>query len=237
VEILIIKKLYLDIECCHSSGIIRKNENYKYYEYKEWNLRRGSIIGCFGVGIDNTKMISKELVFKQFYGWDSNGINELFGLLNRADMVVTFNGRNFDIPCILDNFLDNEDFKRKMLFELLGDKGKDRDIMDIYMYKIGPNIRGGLKAIAKKFGVKYDVDDNFDIAKESRIFLDWNGFDNESSDRKAKLQEIMDKNKNDIRILPLIEEKMGLFWSGRKDVDLFHKKWEAFYESMERERA
>lgn len=116
-------------------------------------------------------------------------------------------------------------------------KGKDRDLMDVYIWKRGMNIKGGLGRIAKNLDVKYDLDDEFDIEKECRVFLDWKGMELESLERKTDMENIIKKNESDIRVLPLIEDKLGLFWMGRKDIDLFHKIWEAFDESLERERS
>lgn len=171
---------------------------------------------------------------------------ELFGLIfDRADMLVTFNGRGFDIPVIVENFID-ESVKIDAMKMIIGDTGKDRDLMDICISKKGMwLIGGGLKGVAKKLNVGYSMEkmningeeidlNNINIVDCcNKVFIDEDG---DELELKLELNKILAKNENDIRVLPLVEQSLGLLSNKRMIVDNYHKIWDSFYECLEKEK-
>lgn len=255
---MLIKKLYLDIECSHKSGQIRKNEKWKFSDWKGFELNKGGVIGVLGLGIDTSRNTWKELIFRQYVHCPrlgrtigDNDRNELFDLmLERADMILTYNGRSFDIPVIIENFVP-ESIQTLIFNKIMGkDSGKDRDLMDVCISRKGMwIIGGGLPGTIKKLKVDYNmkkmkINDkeiylyNIDIAKSCNDVF----FDDDRGDFRGggggedELSNILAKNENDIRALPLLEQALGLFWSQRGAVDKYHKVWDSFYEALEKEK-
>lgn len=251
---MLIKKLYLDIECSHKSKQVRKGEKWKFSDWKGFELCKGGVIGILGMVIDTDKSEWKELLFRQYVQCPRLGMNigekektELLSLmLDRADMIITFNGRGFDIPIIIENFV-HESVKCDAMKMIIGNNGKDRDLMDICIHKKGMwLIGGGLEGVVKKLCINYDmnrmsredgrvIDLNSFIIQDScnKVFIDETG---DELELKLELEKILVKNENDIRVLPLVEYSLELLLSKRKNIDNYHKTWDSFYQCLEKEK-
>lgn len=216
-------KLYLDIGCLYQGeeGI----ENI-YEDIENWNIKDCGIISMIKLEIDIERKTTKELFFRQVLGpmykkfkcsitdykkYTSCILKEFKDI----DLFVSFNGRDFDIPIIINNLNISDKNKE---YHLRYFAQKDRDLLDLCLLKNIP-VKGGLREIARKFKIN-NIETQNDEKKICVISSDdYINRYNKSLLRKKK------RNESDIRVLPLLEEKLGFLYEPRLPIDRYHKRW------------
>lgn len=240
-------KLYLDIGCSYQGNEYIDNI---YQDIENWNIKDCGIINMLKLEVDTQKRTTEEISFKQILGpmykkfkcsiVDYRKYTScILGELRDIDMVVTFNGRDFDIPIIINN-LNISDKNREYHIKYF--TNRDRDLLDICIIKDIP-IKGGLKEIVRRLKIDYDIivrrenrrenrkddieenrkDNRKDDIEENMCFLD--DFDRYIGIYNSRLIARKRRNESDIRVLPLLEEKLGFLYEPRSFVDKYHKRW------------
>lgn len=222
-------KLYLDIGCSYQGDEYVDNI---YQDIENWNIKDCGIISMLKLEVDIQKRATEEISFKQvlgpMYKKFKCSINDyrkytscILKEFKDVDLFITFNGRDFDIPIILNNLNLSEESKD---YHIRYFTAKDRDLLDICIIKDIP-VKGGLRQITKRFKISYDfIEKGEDIKEEDVIcFLD----DSDQYTRMYNSSLIIRKRRNesDIRVLPLLEEKLGFLYEPRSFIDRYHKKW------------
>ncbi len=214
-------KCYIDIGCTYEGFDTRENI---YRDIENWNLKDAGIISMLKLEIDIEKRTKNEILFKQILGpmykkfkcsiadyriYTSCILKEL----KDVDLIVTFNGRDFDIPIIINNLNIPDKYKVRHLRYFTN---RDRDLLDLCLLKKIP-VKGGLKNIAGRL----NIDINF--TGEEICYL--GALDPYVSKYNSCLITRKRRSQNDIKVLPLLEEKLGFLYEPRTFVDKFHKKW------------
>lgn len=219
-------KLYLDIGCSYQGDEYIDNI---YQDIENWNIKDCGIINMLKLEIDTQKRTTEEILFKQILGpmykkfkcsiadyrkYTSCILRELKDI----DMIVTFNGRDFDIPIIINNLNisdNNKEYHIKYFTSI------DRDLLDICIMKDIP-IKGGLKEIIRRLKIDYDSVMRYDrYDRHDRHDI----YDRYISMYNSYLLARKRRNESDIRVLPLLEEKLGFLYEARSFVDRYHKRW------------
>lgn len=105
----------------------------------------------------SNETMSQCLNMKEVYEEDDSRIvNSLYDLINEADIVVTMNGENFDIPRINSRFLLNGLTPPKPFFSV--------DIYQVVKKQFGFSCNS-LNALAEYFGFEHKLDTSFDLWK------------------------------------------------------------------------
>ncbi len=220
-------KLYLDIGCLYQGdeGI----ENI-YDDIENWNIKDCGIISMIKLEIDIERKTTKELFFRQvlgpMYKKFKCSINDykkytscILKEFKDVDVFVTFNGRDFDIPIIINN-LNVSDKNKEYHLRYFAEK--DRDLLDLCLLKNMP-VKGGLRTIAKKLDIHNNLIDLEMQNDEKKICIlssdECINRYNRSLLRKKK------RNEYDIKVLPLLEEKLGFLYEPRLPIDRYHKRW------------
>lgn len=176
------KKNLLNEEAKYFSKILPKKEHYRLYEYfkdetifLDIEIRNRQDIIIIGIYDNDMKTMVKG------FNLDKNKFKQI---LNNAKLLVTYNGRSFDIPLIEKYFDMNINIPHIDLKSLCN--------------KVG--LKGGLKEIEKKLGIKRE--DKFrrggDPIKMWRL---WN-----ASRDKDYLNMLIEYNENDVINLKKILE-------------------------------
>lgn len=236
-------KLYLDIGCSYQGDDYIENI---YRDIENWNIKDCGIISMLKLEIDPQKRTTEEVSFKQILGpmykkfkcsikdyrkYTSCILKEF----KDVNLFVTFNGRDFDIPIIINNLnlsKDNKDYHIKYFTY------RDRDLLDLCIIKDIP-VKGGLKEITRRLKIDYNFKIDYNLigynlvdcnlvdydekGEEDVYFLD--NFDQNVSRYNSCLITRKRRNESDIRALPLLEEKLGFLYEPRSFIDRYHKKW------------
>lgn len=218
-------KCYIDIGCAYQGEESTQNI---YDDIENWNINDCGIISILKLEIDPEKRTSKEILFKQvlspMYNKFRCSDNDyriyascILKEFKNVDLFVTFNGRDFDIPIIINN-LNLSDRQKQYYVKYFTDR--DRDLLDICVLK-DMHIKGGLRGITKRLNIEV-IDDNHNDDQEICFLNDSDPYINRYNYR---LMERKRRNKSDIKVLPLLEEKLGFLYEPRSFVDRHHKKW------------
>ena len=224
-----ITKLYMDIGCSYRGDECTENI---YKDIENWNIKDCGIVGMLKLEIDTEERVKKEILFRQIlspmYHKFSCSIADyerysycVLKEFKYVDTFVTFNGRDFDIPIIMHNLNFSDDRKETYLRYLMR---KDRDLLDLcILRKI--SVKGGLEAIVKRLKIKHDLrcKNCPEYSEEEVCFL--KSFDESTNKYNNSLKMVKQRNEFDVRILPLLEEKLGYLYEPRILQDKFHKKW------------
>jgi len=224
-----ITKLYVDIGCSYR-GDCDTEDIYK--DIERWNIKDCGIIGMLKLEIDTEKKIKNEVLFRQILSpmhhkfscsvsdykrYTSCVLKEF----KNVDLFVTFNGRDFDIPIIMHN-LNFSDSRRDIYSKYL--MGKDRDLLDLCITN-NVSVKGGLEQVVKRLKIEHDLRckncPEYSIGEE--CFL--KSFDESTNKYNNGLKLVKQRNEFDVKILPLLEEKLGYLYEPRTIQDKFHKKW------------
>lgn len=224
---MIINKYYVDIEIAYA-GTKSLEDQSTFRDWADWKFDTGGLFGILCLEIDTDSKTKKELFCKQIEWPNVDQIleNEIPSICdrNKDDMLVTWNGRSFDIPIMIENMEKNVETKVDVLSDIFY---KDRDLLDSALHR-GLSVKGGLGEICKRLGVQIDStgkDVPIEIFNQSFDYIVQNK-DNPNTDAYKKAKDIVsDRNEYDIRSLPLLEECLGLLYDGKKDEDAFHKVW------------
>lgn len=219
-----IVKCYLDIGCSYQGDDAIENI---YKDIENWNIKDCGIISMLKLEVDIEKRTTEEILFKQVLGpmykkfkcsvidyrkYTSCILKEF----KDVDLFVTFNGRDFDIPIIINNL--NIPDKNKE-YHVRYFTGRDRDLLDLCILK-NITVKGGLKEIVRRLNIDYNFTDSYE---EDICFL--GDFDQYISKYNSSLITRKRRNESDIKVLPLLEEKLGFLYEPRSFIDKYHKKW------------
>lgn len=224
-------KLYLDIGCLYQGD---ENVENIYSDIENWNIKDCGIISMLKLEIDTEKRSTKEIFFRQVLGpmykkfkcsitdyrkYTSCILKEFKGV----DLFITFNGRDFDIPIIINNLNIPE---KNREYHLRYFANRDRDLLDLCILRNMP-VKGGLKEIVKRLNIYYsfaDIDKDINIKDtEQKICLF--SFDEYVNNYNRNLLMKKKRNESDIKVLPLLEEKLGFLYEPRLPIDRYHKRW------------
>ncbi len=203
-----------------------------YEDIRNWNIKDCGIIGMSKLEIDTEKRTQKEILFRQILSpmyhkfscsaadykkYSSCVLKEFKGV----DLFVTFNGRDFDIPIIMHNLNFSERLKETYSKYILS---KDRDLLDLCIQS-GIHVQGGLEKIIKRLKIEHNLrcKNCPEYSQEEICFLD--SFDDYTNQYNNSLKMVKQRNEFDVKILPLLEKKLGYLYEPRTVRDLFHKKW------------
>ncbi len=217
-------KCYLDIGCSYQGDDAVENI---YKDIENWNIKDCGIISMLKLEIDIEKRTKEEILFKQILGpmykkFKCSIVDYrkytacILKELKDIDLVVTFNGRDFDIPIIINNlnFSDkNKEYQIRYFAE------RDRDLLDLCILK-NIHVKGGLKKIIERLNIHYNLENS---SEEDVNFC--HNFDQNISKYNSCLIERKRRNESDIKVLPLLEEKLGFLYEPRSYIDKYHKKW------------
>jgi len=225
-----IKKLYMDIGCSYRG---RDDVDNIYKDIVNWNIKDCGIIGILKLEIDTEERTYKEILFRQIlspmYHKFSCSVSDykkytdcVLKEFKDVDLFVTFNGRDFDIPIILHN-LNFSDNRKKIYSKYIS--AKDRDLLDLCI-SINVPVQGGLEQIIKRLNIDHDLrcKNCPEYSEEEICFL--NSFDENINKYNNNLKMVKQRNEFDVRILPLLENKLGYLYDSRSFIDRFHKQWE-----------
>lgn len=228
-------KYYIDIGCIY---VGEENSDSAYYDHQNWDIKNYGLIGILKLEIDIRKKTKEEIFFKQIfrpyvYEFARNLIsdftyhrhNRIFREISReyddADLIVGWNSRDFDIPIIMNNLGCSEAYVKSSLQII---NKKDRDLLDLCVLREIP-VKGGLEEVIKRLKIKHDLrcKDCPKYSDEEKCF--YTDFDLSTNIHNNNLKMIKQRNEFDIRLLPLLEEKLGYLYEPRMIQDKFHKKW------------
>lgn len=229
-----IKKLYMDIGCSYRG---KDDVENIYKDIENWNIKDCGIIGMLKMELDTKERTCKEMLFKQvlspMYHKFSCSTDDykkyatcVLKEFKDVDLFITFNGRDFDIPIILHNLNFSENRKRIYSNFVLS---KDRDLLDICISK-NVNVTGGLEKVIKRLNIDHDLrcKNCPEYSEEEMCFL--KSFNDEINKYNNNLKMVKQRNEFDVRILPLLEKKLGYLYDPRTFIDRFHKKWDKKYD-------
>lgn len=226
---MIINKYYVDIECAYTGTKILDKDYSAFRDWADWKFDKWGLFGILCLEIDTESKTKKELFCKQIE-WpivDEILENELSGIhdKSKSDMLVTWNGRSFDIPIIIENMRKNVETKSDVLYNVFY---KDRDLLDSVLYRKLGGVKGGLGETCKRLGIQIDSagkDVSVQLFNQACDYIAQNKDDQKTEEYKTARKIVYDRNEYDIRSLPLLEERLGLLYEGKKDEDTFHKDW------------
>lgn len=222
-------KLYVDIGCSYRGD--EDSENI-YKDIENWNIKDCGIIGILKLEIDTEKRTKNEILFRQILSPMHHKFSCSIADYKRytscvlkefkdVDLFVTFNGRDFDIPIMMHNLNFSYNRKETYLKYLLS---KDRDLLDLLILKKIP-VKGGLEEIIRRMKIDHDLrcKNCPEYSKEEVCFL--KSFDEDTNKYNNSLKIVKQRNEFDVKILPLLEEKLGYLYEPRLFIDRYHKKW------------
>jgi len=210
-------KCYLDIGCSYQGEETIQNI---YKDIENWNIKDCGIISILKLEINKEEKTSKDILFKQvlspMYHKFQCSIDDyriysscILKEFNNVDLFVTFNGRDFDIPIIINNLNLSE--KQKNYYTKFFAE-RDRDLLDWCILK-NISTKGGLREIAENLNTinkgHTDVEQIYEPIGKYNYYL---------TIKKRK-------NEKDIRILPLLEKQLGLLYEPRSYADKYHKRF------------
>lgn len=220
-------KLYLDIGCIYEGD---HNIENIYDDIENWNIKDCGIISMIKLEVDIERKTTKEIFFRQILGpmykkfkcsitdykkYTSCILKEF----KDVDIFITFNGRDFDIPIIINNLNVSDKHKE---YHLRYFAERDRDLLDICILK-NMTVKGGLREIAKRLKIHNNSTDQEIQDDEQKMCL--LSFDEHINRYNRSLIMKKKRNESDIKILPLLEEKLGFLYEPRLSIDRYHKRW------------
>jgi len=234
-----IVKYYIDIGCVYEcDGTVVD----AYKDFQCWNTKKYGLIGVLKLRLDTEKRTKEEILFKQMFSpyvhqftkdlitdisCDNNkegckDILKAFREYRDADLLVTWNGRDFDLPIILNNINFPKEYKQYCLDCIYK---KDRDLLDLCIL-MEINVKGGLQEVVKRLNIDHDLGD-----KNSPVYGDndvcfLTDFDVGTNKYNNYIKLAKHRNEFDVRMLPLLEERLGFLYEPRSFVDRYHKKWQ-----------
>ncbi len=219
-------KCYFDIGCVYEGD---KTIEDAFNDYQNWNIKYG-MIGVLKLEIDTIRKTKTEISFEQIIGPTVyvyseymllSLIDSRYRMYENIDMIVGWNSRDFDIPIIVNNTRGIEKFKEHCIKKIVV---RDRDLLDLCILR-EIDIRGGLEAVIKRMKINHNFQHkNIPVYNDREIcFL--TEFDKCTNRFNTNLKAIKQRNEFDVRILPLLEEKLGYLYEPRLPMDKFHKKW------------
>ncbi len=216
-------KCYLDIGCSYQGDDVIENI---YKDIENWNIKDYGIISMLKLEVDTQKRTTEEISFKQvlgpMYKKFKCSINDyrkytscILKEFKYVDLIITFNGRDFDIPIILNNLnIPDKNKEHHIRYFAV----RDRDLLDLCILK-NITVKGGLKKIAERLNIGYNLTDS------SIENVNYDDFDQYIGKYNSCLIERKRRNESDIKVLPLLEEKLGFLYEPRSFIDKYHKKW------------
>jgi hypothetical protein len=223
-------KYYLDIGCIYEGDECVES---MYCDYQNWDIKDYGLLGILKLKIDVKKRKKEEIFFRQVFsphvhqfarGFLSDivhrcdrGILGDFSEYGDADLIVGWNSRDFDLPIIVNKL----GYSRSVLQRIME---KDRDLLDLCILREIP-VKGGLEEVVKRLKIDHDLRCKGcpEFSKEEKCFL--KSFDMDINRYNNNMKMIKQKNEFDVKILPLLEEKLGYLYDLRIIQDKFHKKW------------
>lgn len=223
-------KYYLDIGCIYEGDECVEN---MYGDYQNWDIKDYGLLGILKLNIDTEKRKKEEIFFKQVFSphvhqfarefvldivyRGNKDIFREFSEYGDVDLVVGWNSRDFDLPIIVNNL----GYSMCMLQKIME---KDRDLMDLCISR-EISVKGGLEKVVKRLKIDHDLRCKgcLEYSKEEVCFL--KSFDMDTNRRNNNMKMIKQKNEFDVKVLPLLEEKLGYLYDVRIIQDKFHKKW------------
>lgn len=221
-----IVKCYIDIGCIYEGD---NTLEHAYEDYQCWDIKYG-LIGILKLEIDIIEKTKREISFEQVSGPSLNICIEYLissladnrhGQYENIDMIIGWNSRDFDLPIIINNLECSEKYK-EFLAERIATK--DRDLLDICVLR-DISVKGGLEEVIKRLKIKHNLrcKDCPKYSKEETCFL--KDFDKDTNRYNVNYKAIKQRNEFDIRVLPLLEERLGYLYEPRLPTDKYHKKW------------
>ena len=248
-----IKKTYVDIEIAYRGKLGGKDY---FRDYKNFFFALGGIISILKKEIDIDNKIIKELSFDQIEFpniW--NLVNGGLLDIGNDELLITWNGRNFNIPILINHIImeKGDDIGMDKTKQL---SNRDRDLIDICL-KRGLTIKGGLMSVCNRCGIDlqnldyfnkmYDIEpgegkeayqtmyfstinfeDDDGTIEENRDDPNWKEkFDKctKTATYRRYAEIARTKSEAEVRVLPLLEEKLGLLYNTRVDEDSYHHNW------------
>lgn len=249
-----IKKTYIDIEIAYR-GEKTGQQFFRDYKNFFFDVGGVIGILKTEVDVDNkiVKELSFEQIeFPNIWGLVNGGVLDIN---DDEELLVTWNGRQFDIPILINHIImekgnDIGINKMKQLLNIDRDlidiclkrgipiKGgllsvckrcgielQDLDCFDEYS-KIDP--KKGRETYQILYFSKINLEKDDRTIEDNRNDPEWKKeFDEITKTDEyreyAKIPRI--KNEVDIRVLPLLEDKLGLLYNARIDEDLYHHNW------------
>lgn len=218
-------KCYLDIGCNYQG---EKSSQNIYNDIDNWNIKDCGIISILKLEIDIEEKTSKEILFRQIlspmYSKFKCSFSDyriytscILKEFKNVDLFVTFNGRDFDLPIIISN-LNLSDKYKKYYIKYFTER--DRDLLDCCLLR-GIDVTGGLRKIIDRLNI--GIIDINSINEQEICFL--NSYDQYTNRYNYYLMMKKKRNESDIKVLPLLEEKLGYLYDSRTNFDRFHKNW------------
>jgi len=223
-------KYYLDIGCIYEGDECIEN---MYGDSQNWDIKDYGLLGILKLRVDTEKRKKEEMFFKQIFSphvhqfarrfildivyRSKKDILGEFSEYGDIDLIVGWNSRDFDLPIIV-NKLGYSRYVLKKIME------KDRDLMDLCVLR-EISVKGGLQEVVKRLKIDHDLRCKScpEYSKEETCFL--KSFDIGTNRYNNGMKMIKQKNEFDVKILPLLEEKLGYLYNTRIIQDKFHKKW------------
>lgn len=233
-----INKCYLDIEVKYRGKLIGQ-DNLMFRDWENWTFDEGGVIGALFLDIDKERKEIKNTNLKQILIDKDDELTtnkymvDIINDIGNADMIVTWGGRGFDLPILVERIAYKKDEEKMDLLNKF--YSKDRDLIDLCFDR---NLKGNLFSIARRLKIldgtnKGSLNIDLIIAKENRVFDD-RVIDPSDNTRQMmidclddcyeikKLDVIKKRNEFDVRVLPLIEDKLGLLYNGQESKDRYH---------------
>lgn len=224
-----IVKYYLDIGCIYEGEECIEN---MYGDHQNWDTKDYGLIGLLKLRIDIDKRKKKEIFFRQIFSphvhqfarefisdiiKNDNDVLGEFRKYGDIDLIVGWNSRDFDLPIIVNNI----GYSKQILYKIME---KDRDLMDMCILR-EISVKGGLEEVVKRLKIDHNLrcKDCPEYSKAEVCFL--KSFDTNTNKYNNSMKVIKQRNEFDVRILPLLEEKLGYLYEPRIIQDKFHKKW------------
>ena len=221
-----IVKCYIDIGCIYEGD---KTLECAYEDYEGWNINYG-LIGILKLEIDTIRKTKEEISFEQVSGQGvimcteyliSSLIDNRYKQYENIDMIIGWNSRDFDFPIIINSLEYPQRYKEYCAEKIAT---RDRDLLDLCVLR-DISVKGGLEEVIKRLRIRHNLrcKNCPTYSKEEICFL--KDFDMETNRYNNNLKGIKQRNEFDIRILPLLEERLGYLYESRLPMDRYHKKW------------
>lgn len=208
-----INKVYIDLEPSYNGD---KTGNAMFYNLNEWNASIG-MFGILKVEFDIRNKTKNEIYFKQILNPTLACYKKLL-FEDNVDMIITWNGKKFDIPLIINLFSLNErEQYNKKIMNVHRDLLKIRGVMK-------PKIKGSLVETTKRLKINIDTNEK-DVSLDD-FFDAWDIVfrnDNiETKEYKKALNIVKGRNKFDCKSLVLLEEYFDLSYN-LESYDILYK--------------
>jgi len=211
-----ITKIYIDLEPSYNGN---ETGYAMFNNLNDWNASIG-MFGILKIEFDIKKKTKRQIYFKQILNPNIECFEKLL-FEDDVDMIVTWNGRKFDIPLIINLFSldEKEQYNNKI-------KNIDRDLIDVCSYK-KINIKGGIGEVIKRLNIGINTEEK-DVSLH-KFFNSWDTVfrsdDSKTEEYKKALNIVKGRNKFDCESLVLLEEKLSLSYELKLKQDFFSIDW------------